>query len=87
MSINNLVGIRPTVGFVSRTGIAPLNSQRDTPGPVTRGVEVAIADWYAEWEALAPVDDDVLEATAESQADVTGMRVCEGLSWLPRLAP
>lgn len=40
-SINNLVGIRPTVGLVSRTGIAPLDSQRDTPGPMTRSVEDA----------------------------------------------
>jgi amidase len=40
-SINNLVGIRPTVGLVSRTGMAPLDSQRDTPGPMTRSVEDA----------------------------------------------
>src|SRR5215467_10255263 len=38
-SINNLVGIRPTVGLVSRTGMAPLDSQRDTPGPMARNVE------------------------------------------------
>ncbi|MBV9546296.1 MAG: amidase, partial [Chloroflexi bacterium] len=40
-SINNLVGIRPTVGLVSRSGMAPLDSQRDTPGPMTRSVEDA----------------------------------------------
>ena len=40
-SINNLVGIRPTVGLVSRTGVAPLDSQRDTPGPMARTVEDA----------------------------------------------
>ena len=38
-SINNLVGIRPTVGLASRTGMAPLDSQRDTPGPMARTVE------------------------------------------------
>lgn len=38
-SINNLVGIRPTVGLVSRTGMGPLDSQRDTPGPMGRTVE------------------------------------------------
>jgi Asp-tRNA(Asn)/Glu-tRNA(Gln) amidotransferase A subunit family amidase len=38
-SINNLVGIRPTVGLVSRSGMAPLDSQRDTPGPMGRTVE------------------------------------------------
>jgi len=38
-SINNLVGIRPTVGLVSRTGMGPLDSVRDTPGPMGRDVE------------------------------------------------
>jgi amidase len=38
-SINNLVGIRPTAGLISRTGMAPLDSQRDTPGPMGRTVE------------------------------------------------
>src|SRR5438093_9551794 len=38
-SINNLVGIGPTVGLVSRTGITPLDSQRDTAGPMARTVE------------------------------------------------
>jgi amidase len=36
---HNLVGIRPTVGLVSRTGMGPLDSQRDTPGPMGRSVE------------------------------------------------
>jgi Asp-tRNA(Asn)/Glu-tRNA(Gln) amidotransferase A subunit family amidase len=40
-SINNLVGVRPTVGLVSRTGMAPLDSRRDTPGPMCRSVEDA----------------------------------------------
>src|SRR6058998_3345279 len=40
-SINNLVGIRPTVGLASRTGMSPLDSQRDTPGPMARTVEDA----------------------------------------------
>ena len=33
-----LVGLRPTVGLVSRTGIQPNNSIRDTGGPMTRTV-------------------------------------------------
>ena len=33
-----LVGIRPTVGLVSRTGIQPNNSVRDTAGPMARTV-------------------------------------------------
>eukprot|EP01035_Chromulina_nebulosa_P008019 gene8019-biopygen6794 len=35
---NALVGLRPTVGLVSRTGVQPNNSVRDTAGPMTRTV-------------------------------------------------
>jgi len=34
-----LVGMRPTLGLVSRTGIVPLFLDRDTAGPMTRTVE------------------------------------------------
>ncbi|MEO7651523.1 MAG: amidase family protein [Bryobacteraceae bacterium] len=33
-----LAGFRPTVGLVSRTGMVPLNSIRDTAGPMARNV-------------------------------------------------
>lgn len=35
---NALAGLRPTVGLVSRTGLVPLNSVRDTAGPMARNV-------------------------------------------------
>jgi Asp-tRNA(Asn)/Glu-tRNA(Gln) amidotransferase A subunit family amidase len=35
---NALGGLRPTVGLVSRSGMTPLNSIRDTPGPMARTV-------------------------------------------------
>jgi len=35
---NALAGLRPTVGLVSRTGMVPLNSRRDTAGPIARTV-------------------------------------------------
>jgi len=35
---NGVVGLRPTVGLVSRGGIAPYASFSDTPGPLTRTV-------------------------------------------------
>ena len=35
---NALAGLRPTVGLVSRTGMVPLNSVRDTAGPMARSV-------------------------------------------------
>ncbi|KKO52534.1 amidase family protein [Paenibacillus sp. DMB20] len=36
-----LVGIKPTVGLVSRTGMIPLTFTQDSPGPMTRTVEDA----------------------------------------------
>jgi amidase len=33
---NALAGLRPTVGLISRTGMTPNNSIRDTPGPMAR---------------------------------------------------
>lgn len=37
-SANNIVGLRPTYGLISRTGILPYASDRDTAGPMTRTV-------------------------------------------------
>jgi amidase len=38
---SSLVGIKPTVGLVSRTGIIPVAHSQDTAGPMTRTVEDA----------------------------------------------
>jgi amidase len=38
---NFLVGIRPTVGRVSRYGVIPVTADHDTPGPMTRTVSDA----------------------------------------------
>jgi len=37
-SVNAIVGIKPTVGLVSRTGIIPISSTQDTAGPMARTV-------------------------------------------------
>jgi len=37
-SINGLVGIKPTVGLVSRAGIIPIAHSQDTAGPMARNV-------------------------------------------------
>lgn len=37
-SINGLVGLKPTVGLVSRSGIIPISFSQDTAGPMTRSV-------------------------------------------------
>jgi amidase len=40
-SVNGLVGIKPTVGLWSRTGIIPISATQDTAGPMTRTVRDA----------------------------------------------
>ena len=40
-SVNGIVGIKPTVGLVSRSGIIPISSTQDTAGPMARTVEDA----------------------------------------------
>ena len=40
-SINGIVGLKPTVGLVSRRGIAPISHSQDTAGPLTRTVRDA----------------------------------------------
>lgn len=37
-SVNGLVGLKPTVGLVSRTHVVPISHTMDTPGPMTRSV-------------------------------------------------
>ena len=38
---NGIVGIKPTVGLISRSGIIPISYTQDTPGPMSRSVEDA----------------------------------------------
>ncbi|HLO45114.1 MAG TPA: amidase [Leadbetterella sp.] len=41
---NGVVGFKPTVGLLSRSGIIPISYSQDTPGPMTRNVtDAAIA--------------------------------------------
>jgi amidase len=40
-SVNGIVGLKPTVGLVSRRGIAPISHSQDTAGPLARSVRDA----------------------------------------------
>jgi amidase len=40
-SVNGLVGIKPTIGLLSRTGIIPISATQDTAGPMARTVRDA----------------------------------------------
>ena len=40
-SVSGVVGMKPTVGLVSRTHVVPISHSQDTPGPMTRTVREA----------------------------------------------
>src|SRR2546430_16037143 len=40
-SANGLVGIKPTLGLLSRSGVIPIAHSQDTPGPMARTVRDA----------------------------------------------
>lgn len=61
-SANGLVGVKPTVGLVSRAGIIPISHSQDGAGPLTRNV----TDAAIVLGILAGVDSDD-SATAESR--------------------
>ena len=49
---NGIVGVKPTLGWVSRTGIIPIAPSQDTAGPMTR----TVTDAAILLEAMAAVD-------------------------------
>ena len=40
-AINGIVGLKPTVGLISRTHVVPISHSQDTPGPMTKDVRTA----------------------------------------------
>lgn len=65
-SQSSLVGLKPTIGLLSRGGIVPISGTLDTPGPMTRSV----ADNAILLSAMAGRDAED-EATANSPQDRT----------------
>ena len=64
-----IVGVKPTLGLVSRSGIVPISAAQDTAGPMARSV----ADAAALLGALAGADpaDPATEGAAGQAADYT----------------
>jgi amidase len=54
---NMLVGIKPTVGRISRHGVIPITADQDTPGPMARTV-VDAAIMLGAMEGASPDPDD-----------------------------
>jgi len=65
-SSNGIVGIKPTVGLVSRSGIVPISHTQDTAGPMAR----TVADAAALLGVLAGIDpSDVTTADAKGHIE------------------
>ncbi|MGH8079758.1 MAG: amidase [Lysobacter sp.] len=62
-AMNGLVGFKPTVGLISRSGIIPISSSQDTAGPMARSVADA-AQLLSVLAAAEPGDDAAAQAAA-----------------------
>ncbi len=69
-SVNGLVGLKPTVGLVSRTGIIPISATQDTAGPMARTVRDA-ALLLSGLVGEDPADTASHGSAAHVQADYT----------------
>ena len=63
-AINGVVGIKPTLGTVSRDGIIPIAHSQDTAGPMARNVTDAVILLAAMVKA-DPSDQDVMSSTID----------------------
>jgi amidase len=77
-SANSLVGIKPTLGLISRSGIIPIAHSQDTAGPMARSVR----DAAILLGALAGVDtrdDSTRESRGKARGDYTQFLSPDGL--------
>ncbi|MBX6363634.1 MAG: amidase [Gemmatimonadetes bacterium] len=69
---NMLVGIKPTVGRISRWGVIPITADQDTPGPMTKFVaDAAILLGAMEGAAPDPHDSATTRCTPPPGRDYT----------------
>jgi amidase len=80
-SINGLVGLKPTVGLVSRSHVVPISHSQDTPGPMTRTVRDAaillsgIAGSDPADIATADADSHKTDYAAALTGKIAGVRI------------
>lgn len=67
---NGVVGIKPTVGLISRSGIIPISFTQDTPGPMARTVEDAVIGLGA-LTGIDSADSKTLASTTYLRKDYT----------------
>jgi amidase len=75
---NSLVGIKPTVGLISRAGIIPISHSQDTAGPMCRTVTDA-AILLGALTGVDPRDDATKASASKSFADYTKFLDANGL--------
>jgi len=69
-SANGIVGIKPTLGLISRAGIVPISHSQDTAGPMARTVRDA-AIFLGALAGSDPRDPATADADAKRQKDYT----------------
>lgn len=75
---NGIVGIKPTVGLLSRSGIIPISFTQDTPGPMARTVEdAAIA--LGVMTGIDSLDSKTLDPNARFYSDYRQFLKADGL--------
>ncbi|MFL5341789.1 MAG: amidase [Gemmataceae bacterium] len=75
-SVNGIVGIKPTVGLISRSGVIPISHTQDTTGPMARTVR----DAAILLGGMVGTDaDDRATAGAKPVADYTSFLDADGL--------
>ena len=75
---NGIVGIKPTVGLISRSGIIPISSTQDTPGPMARTVTDA-AICLGTMVGIDPADVKTDNSEGKSFTDYTQFLNKDGL--------
>lgn len=77
-SINGIVGIKPTVGLISRSGVIPISHTQDTAGPMARTVHDAAILLNA-LTAVDPRDKATTDGKEKSAANYTKFLDAKGL--------
>lgn len=77
-STNGIVGIKPTVGLLSRSGIIPISHSQDTAGPMARTVSDA-AVMLGLMTGKDPADAATSSASEKEPADYSKFLDAEGL--------
>src|SRR5664279_3470158 len=75
---NGIVGIKPTVGLISRSGIVPISFTQDTPGPMGRTVE-DVASALGPLTGIDSADSKTIASRGNNFTDYTKFLKRDGL--------